>query len=119
MQTSSKKLTSQQQQAITEQFVTLLADLRHPDECQVFFSSFLTKTEQSVFTKRLGIIWMLCQGKSYAEIKKRLKVSSATISSIAAQMEESGMKMMVDKLRIDDWAERWTRKIMGFFRVKS
>ena len=81
MQTSSKKLTKKQQRQIIRQFATLLSDLQHPDECQIFFESFLTKTEQNVFTKRLGIIWMLHQKKSYEEIKKKLKVSSATISS--------------------------------------
>lgn len=119
MQTSSKKLSNKQQQEIIEQFVTLLSDLRHPDESRAFFESFLTKTEQSVFAKRLGIIWMLHQEKSYGEIKKKLNVSSATISSIAGQMEQQGIQLIIKKLRINDWAQRWTKKIMGFFRVKS
>ena len=119
MQTSSKKLTKKQQQKIIQQFITLLSDLRHPDECQAFFESFLTKTEQNVFTKRLGITWMLHQGRSYEEIKKQLKVSSATISSVAGQMNGEGAQLIVNKLRVDDWAERWATKIMGFFRFKS
>jgi len=119
MQTSSKKLTKKQQPQIIRQFATLLSDLQHPDECQIFFESFLTKTEQNVFTKRLGIIWMLHQKKSYEEIKKKLKVSSATISSVARQMDEEGSKIIVNKLRVDDWAENWAKKIMGFFRLKS
>lgn len=119
MQTSSKKLSRKQQQKITQQFITLLSDLRRPDECQTFFKSFLTKTEQSVFAKRLGIIWMLDQNKSYEEIKKKLKVSSATISSVAKQMNEEGSQLIVGKLRVDDWAGRWAKKIMGFFHFKS
>lgn len=119
MQTSSKKLSKKQQQQITQQFVTLLSDLRHPDECQSFLETFLTKTEQSVFAKRLGIVWMLHQKKSYQEIKKKLKVSSATISSVANQMDEEGTQLIVNRLRIDDWADRTTKKIMGFFQAKS
>lgn len=119
MQTSSKKLSKKHHQQITEQFITLLSDLRHRDECQYFFKSFLTKTEQSVFTKRLGIVWMLHQNESYKDIKKKLKVSSATISSVAAQMDEKGTQLIIDKLRADDWAERWAKKIMGFFKLKS
>jgi uncharacterized protein YerC len=119
MQTSSKKLSKKNQQNITEQFITLLSDLRHPDECEYFFKSFLTKTEQSVFAKRLGIVWMLHQNESYKDIKKKLRVSSATISSIAGQMDAEGTQLIVDKLRVDDWASRWAKKIMGFFQAKS
>jgi len=118
MQTSSKKLTKKQQQEITQQFITLLSDLRHPNECQTFFESFLTKTEQSVFAKRLGIIWMLDKGKSYEKIKKKLKVSSATISSVAGQMETQGSKLIVGKLRVDDWAQRWTKKVTSWLTLR-
>jgi TrpR-related protein YerC/YecD len=118
MQTSSKKLSRKQQQKITRQFVTLLSDLRHLDECQTFFESFLTKTEQSVFAKRLGIVWMLDQNKSYEEIKKKLKVSSATISSVARQMNEEGSQLMVGKLRVDDWAGRWAQKIISWLSLR-
>jgi|AntAceMinimDraft_14_1070370.scaffolds.fasta_scaffold35708_2 uncharacterized protein YerC len=114
MQTSSKKLSKKNKQNITEQFITLLSDLRHPDECEYFFKSFLTKTEQSVFTKRLGIVWMLNQKESYKNIKKKLNVSSATISSVARQMDEKGTQLIVDKMRVDDWAGRWAKKITSW-----
>lgn len=114
MQTSSKKLSSQQQQTITQQFVTLLTDLKYQEESQAFFNAFLTKTEQSVFAKRLGIVWMLHQGKSYEDIKRRLKVSSATISSVAAQMKNNDTQIIVDKLRVEDWAQRWANKLTNW-----
>lgn len=118
MQTSSKKLSKKHQRQITEQFVTLLSDLRHPDECEYFLKSFLTETEQSVFAKRLGIVWMLHQNKSYKEIKKKLKVSSATISSIARQMDEKGTQLIVSKLRVNDWAGRWAKKVMSWWSLR-
>lgn len=118
MQTSSKKLSRKHQQQITQQFLTLISDLNHPHEVEAFFKSFLTKSEQSVFTKRLGIIWMLNQHKSYEEIKKKLKVSSATISSLAGQMDQQETQLISNKLRVDDWAERWTQKITGWLRLR-
>lgn len=118
MQTSSKKLSRKQQQQITQQFLSLLSDLRHPKEAQAFFETFLTKTEQSVFTKRLGIVWMLNQNKSYAEIKKKLKVSSATISSVAGQVSEEGTQLITNKLRVDDWAGRWAKKILSWLPLQ-
>jgi uncharacterized protein YerC len=112
MQTSSKKLTSNQQQTITKKFISLIADLKKPDECEIFLNSFLTNTERNVFTKRLGIIWMLNNGQSYDKIKKSLHVSSATISTVASQMDQAGIQLAVKKLNFDDWAERWAKKLL-------
>lgn len=114
MQTSNKKISSQKQETINERFVTLLSDLKDPTECKYFFSSFLTKTEQNVFTKRLSIIWMLEQSYSYKEIKKELKVSSATISSIASQMKDKGTQLIVKKLKVDDWASQTASKLTSW-----
>jgi uncharacterized protein YerC len=114
MQTSSKDLTKKQQQQIIERFITLITDLRSPQEARAFFESFLTDTEQLVFAKRLAIMWLLEQGKSYDEIRQELHVSSATISSIAGQMNKLGSKMSVEKLRVDEWADKVAKKISRF-----
>ncbi len=114
MQTSAKKLSKNTQQKISQQFVTLLADLRKPEECQAFFENFLTPTEQEVFAKRLNIIWLLNQGHSYEEIRQELHVSSATISTVAKQMDQVGINLTVDKLEIDAWADKWAERLTGW-----
>jgi uncharacterized protein YerC len=114
MQTSAKDLTKKQRQIIIDQFVTLIADLRSPAEAKAFFESFLTETEQSVFAKRLAIMWLLESGESYDEIKKHLHVSSATISSVANQMKQQGLQMSMKKIKLDQWADRVAKKIGKF-----
>lgn len=111
MQTSAKELTKNQQRAIIDQFITLIADLRSPAEARAFFESFMTDTEQLVFAKRLAIMWLLKQGKSYDEIKKQLHVSSATISSLASLMDKQGVQLSMDKVSVDQWADKWAQKI--------
>lgn len=114
MQTSAKDLSKKQQKQITEQFITLLSDLKSPEESRAFFTAFLTDTEQQVFAKRLAIIWLLHQGLSYEEIRQKLHVSSATISTIASQMEIPGIKVALDKISLDTWAEKWAEKLGRF-----
>ncbi len=111
MQTSSKSLTENQQQDLVKRFLILLSDIRRPEEAAAFFYTFLTNTEQQVFVKRLAIVWMLSEGKSYEEIRQALHVSSATISSVAQQKDDQGMQLLIKKMRIDDWADKWAEKI--------
>lgn len=111
MQTSSKSLTENQQQDLVKRFLILLSDIRRPEEAAAFFNTFLTETEQQVFVKRLAIVWMLSEGKSYEEIRQALHVSSATISSIAQQKDDQGMQLLIKKMKIDDWADKWAEKI--------
>ena len=114
MQTSAKDLTKKQHQQITDQFITLLADLNNPEESRAFFSSFMTDTEQQVFAKRLAIMWMLHRGLSYEDIHQQLHVSSATISSVASQIDQPGIKLALDKIEIDNWADKWATKFRNW-----
>lgn len=111
MQTSAKNLTKKQESAIIDQFVTLIADLKTPQECKAFLQAFLTDTEQQVFAKRLAIIWALQEGQSYKEIKKNFHVSSATISTVASQIDNTGLQLGIKKMHIDKWAHTWASKL--------
>lgn len=65
--------------------------------------------ELGVIARRLAIVKMLDRGDSYAEIKKKLHVSSATISSLAENISQRGWQQALEKLRINDWAEKILR----------
>jgi uncharacterized protein YerC len=95
MQTSNKRLPQKTAQSLKVQLATLLADLDSPTAVEAFLDDFLSETELSVLTKRLGILWLLDQGLSYQEIAEELKVSSATIASIAQVKEKKGVQLVV------------------------
>lgn len=114
MQTSSQKLNPQIEADITEQFTTLLADFKHPLLVKQFLADFLTETELSVFAKRLAIVFDLYQGKSYQDIKKELKVSSATISSVAEIKDKKGIKLAIDQIIEDQKFEKRAEKLIKF-----
>lgn len=110
MQISSKKISTKQEKLIFSRLHFLLAEQKNPNEVSQFLSSFMTETEHLVFAKRLTIAFLLSEGNSYSQIKKELKVSSATISSVADKMEQQSIKAAVKKIKITDQANKWYKK---------
>ena len=116
MQKSSQTISTKLQDSLFHQLVTVLADYHRPYELDVFLRSFLTPTEQIVLAKRLAIARMLEAGCSYEDIKLELKVSSATIASVAEIMATPGIQSALSKLRIDDWADKIASKVIRLFK---
>jgi len=117
MQTS-KNLSTVEEEHLLDQFYTILADLSEPESIQTFLLSFMTPTERIVFAKRLHIALLLHQGKSYDEISKNLKVSSATISAIAENKNTPGMKQALKLLDSDQKANKTLERII-FWKRRS
>ncbi|MFZ5376147.1 MAG: Trp family transcriptional regulator [Patescibacteria group bacterium] len=112
MQTSNQSLDKQVQRKLEDQFFTLLADLTHPKDQEKFLRDFLTDTELSVFSKRLAVIKMLNEEKSYADIKGAIQVSSATISGLAETKHKPGLKLAISKMKFDNWVEKFLNRII-------
>jgi uncharacterized protein YerC len=119
MQISSKKLSKNKKQQILDQFLTLIGDLQHPTKVEQFANDFFTDTELSVFAKRLAIAYSLHQGKSYKEIKQELKVSSATISSVAEIKNGIGTQLAIEKIGQDKQFQQTTDKIYKILRIEE
>lgn len=98
-------------QKSTNTLFQLLADLKNKSQIELFLKDFLSKSELATLNNRLAIINLLNQGKSYAEINKTLKVSSATIASTAQLLEKRGNKLALEKIKLDTWAEGIIRKV--------
>lgn len=111
MQVSTKTLKPATEEHVLDQFYSLLADLKKPQDIQSFLSSLMTPTERIVFAKRLQIAWLLKQGSSYDEISKKLNVSSATISSVAESKNSIGMNIAYERLHLDEVAGKVVDKI--------
>ena len=67
-----------------------IADLKTPSEVESFFKELLTPTEQIMLAKRLAISILLTKKYSYEEITDILKVSPATIGTIALWLKKEG-----------------------------
>ncbi len=114
MQTSAQPLTHSTDAEITIQFATLIADLKNPVESEQFLQDFLTPTELSVLAKRLAIFKMLKKQHSYQTIQDTLKVSSATVSSVAEFKQSLGARIANQKLTGEEWARSVTTTIWNW-----
>ena len=112
MRLSKRRLNQAIEKLIYSQFFKVIADIRSADEAESFLKEILTKTELEALVKRLAVAHYLDKGGSYEDIKKNLRVSSATVATVAEQIKKGeGFKIALKKIRADEWAERWTKKI--------
>jgi uncharacterized protein YerC len=117
VQISKRKLSRKQEEEIKDKLAQLIADLPSKEKAQLFLQDFLTETEYTSLAKRLAIIYYLASDKSYEEIKRDVKVSSATIASMQNLLENksSGIYVALKFLKADEWAQKWSQKLSGFF----
>lgn len=113
MQVSKKNVKKQIEVKIFKSLYQVLADLRKPNEIEKFLCDVLSETERTVLAKRLGIAWYLNKGKSYEEIRKVLKVSSATIATVQRSLEKGGegLKLATKAIEADEWAGELAEKV--------
>lgn len=111
MRLSDKSMDLGIEKEIRKLLAQIIADVREETEAQQLLNDLLTPTEQMALSKRLGIALSLVEGKSYEEIKKRLKVSSATVAKVQESLDTPGMKLALSKAATDEWAEKWASKL--------
>jgi len=84
----------------------------------MFLGDVLTETERVVLAKRLAIAVYLNKNKSYENIRKDLKVSSATIANVQKMLENggSGFDLALRTIEAEEWANEMQKKISGGFK---
>lgn len=115
MRSSDQAINVAMEEEIEDLLVQIISDIKGADEAKILLSDLLTETERVAIAKRLAIALSLTNGKSYEEIKESLKVSSATIAKVQESLDSDGMKLAIEKIRIDDWAGDWAGKLSGAF----
>ena len=97
---SRRRINPDVEERIFTVFWQTLAELKTPDQIQIFLQSLLSFTEQTMLAKRLAIAVLLRRGHNYERIDNALKVSKSTILSIHRQIMigTSGYKLAIDKI---------------------
>ncbi len=119
MRRSEKAMHPSLKKQIRDIFMQTIADMRDIEEANRFFKDFFTDSEMEVFSKRLAVAYWLKKGRSYANIKENLQVSSATIASIQDTMKKAGFALAVRKIEAEEWANIWSEKIKKFVGKKN
>ena len=87
---SKKKLKEEIHQRIRKQFFSILGELKNSSNAKGFIGDFFTPAEETMFYKRLSVIFMLNNSLSPTTIRNTLKVSYDTISKISNTLEKGG-----------------------------
>ena len=116
MRVSPAKLKSEEKREILKVLFQVIADLSNEKEAEEVLKAVLTENEIVSIAKRVALAKYLSQGLGYAEIKKRLKTSSATISSVQNQVfRNTGYEIILKKIEIERWGRKWERRIKSLF----
>lgn len=111
MQLSQNPINKTIEKQLSQMFYGVLAELESPEDIKIVLSDILTEGERSAVLKRLGIAMYLDKGRSYEDIKNNIKVSSATIATVAENLGNSGWQEMIKRIKAEEWASEWTGKI--------
>ena len=120
MQVSKRKINKNLESQSFKLLYQVVADIRRPQEAEIILKDLLKSTELKMIARRLAIAYWLDKGRSYQDIKNNLTVSSATVSKVAQQIKKKkGFEIALEKIRADEWAGRWAKKITKTFKKKK
>lgn len=111
MAKSREKISKNIENQVYKILYQVLADAKNEVDIELILKSLLSEAELSSLAKRLAIAVFLDKGQSYERIKDILKVSSATISSVATTMNEKGVQMALARVKAEEWADVWSIRI--------
>lgn len=89
----------------------VLADAKTEVDMELILKAVMTEGELSAVAKRLAIAVFLDKGQSYEHIKDVLKVSTATIASVADSMNKRGIQMALQRVKAEEWADVWSIRL--------
>lgn len=87
-----------------EKFYQAILKLKTVEECARFFEDVCTIQEIEAISQRLDVAIELYKGKSYAEVTKKIPVSTATISRVnkALNYGDGGYRSVIERLEESD-----------------
>ncbi len=116
MRTSDIKLNPSLKNRLIKTLAQTLIDVKELKESETFLKDFFNESELETFAKRLSIAYWLTKGRSYANIKQNLKVSSATIAVVEKLMKKPGFNKAIKNIEAEEWANVWAEKIKKFIK---
>jgi len=103
----NKKIESQVYKILYQ----VLGDAKNEVDVEITLKALMTENELSAVAKRLAIAVFLDKRQSYEHIKDVLKVSTATIASVAENMNKKGIQMALAKVKAEEWADVWSIRL--------
>ena len=89
----------------------VLGDAKNEVDVEITLKALMSENELSAVAKRLAIAVFLDKRQAYEHIKDVLKVSTATIASVAESMNKRGIQMALAKVKAEEWADVWSIRL--------
>ena len=89
----------------------VLGDAKNEVDVEITLKALMTENELAAVAKRLAIAVFLDKRQSYDHIKDVLKVSTATIATVAENMNKRGLQMALSKVKAEEWADVWSIRL--------
>lgn len=116
MKKSKDQINPSLKRQLIKTLAEALSDFKNTEEALSFIKDFLTDAESEALAKRLAVAYWLKSKRTYSNIKRNLKVSSATIAEISSNMNKGGFSLALKKIEAEEWANKWAKKIKGFIK---
>jgi len=107
IQSMNKKIEGQVYKILYQ----VLADAKSEVDIELTLKSLMSDSELSALAKRLAIAVFLDKRQSYEHIKDVLKVSTATIASVAENMNKKGIQVALARVKAEEWADVWSIRL--------
>ena len=119
MQVSKRRVNSVLEKQVNKMWYQLIVDTKTVEDAEKIFGDLLSGTEQEAIAKRLGVAYWLAKKRSYENIKENLKVSSATIATVARELKRRGWQLALEKIMSEEWSTKWEEKIKNAIMRKK
>lgn len=111
MKKTTKVINKQIEAQVYKILYQVLADAKSEIDMELILKAIMTEGELAAVAKRLAIAVFLDKGQSYEHIKDVLKVSTATIASVADTMNRRGTQMALQRVKAEEWADVWSIRL--------
>lgn len=111
MKKSNQQMNSKIEGQVYKILYQVLGDAKGEVDIEITLKALLTESELSAVAKRLAIAVFLDKRQSYEHIKDVLKVSTATIASVAENMNKKGIQQALTRVKAEEWADVWSIRL--------
>ncbi len=111
MKKSNQPMNKKIEDQVYKILYQVLSDAKSEVDIEITLKALMSESELSAIAKRLAIAVFLDKRQSYEHIKDVLKVSTATIASVAENMNKKGIQLALAKVKAEEWADVWSIRL--------
>lgn len=111
MKKSTQPINAKIEAQVYKILYQVLSDTKSELDTELILRALMSEGELSAVAKRLAIAVFLDKRQSYEHIKDVLKVSTATIATVAENLNKKGMQSALQRVKAEEWADAWSMRL--------